>query len=235
MDDVITYIENKLNGKKNNIELIPSFNGFEGEVIKNDKKEDECSWLITGKIKKISQIKIEINEVPPSYSLESYLSELDKLEEAKKIKEYQDLSENGKFKIEVTLFRNNGLTVDTPNLLTELKLVDSITENYTSLNENNKVIEFKSIYDVIDNYYNVRLKYYDIRKNNLIKELTKRILENYSKYLFIKGVIEKEIIISNKPDEDIIKQLEKIEKISKINDSYDYLLNMPMRSISKTQ
>ena len=179
--------------------------------------------------------KIEINEVPPSYSLESYLSELDKLEEAKKIKEYQDLSENGKFKIEVTLFRNNGLTVDTPNLLTELKLVDSITENYTSLNENNKVIEFKSIYEVIDNYYNVRLKYYDIRKNNLIKELTKRILENYSKYLFIKGVIEKEIIISNKPDEDIIKQLEKIEKISKINDSYDYLLNMPMRSITKTQ
>ena len=163
------------------------------------------------------------------------MSELDKLEEAKKIKEYQDLSENGKFKIEVTLFRNNGLTVDTPNLLTELKLVDSITENYTSLNENNKVIEFKSIYEVIDNYYNVRLKYYDIRKNNLIKELTKRILENYSKYLFIKGVIEKEIIISNKPDEDIIKQLEKIEKISKINDSYDYLLNMPMRSITKTQ
>ena len=160
---------------------------------------------------------------------------MDKLEEAKKIKEYQDLSENGKFKIEVTLFRNNGLTVDTPNLLTELKLVDSITENYTSLNENNKVIEFKSIYEVIDNYYNVRLKYYDIRKNNLIKELTKRILENYSKYLFIKGVIEKEIIISNKPDEDIIKQLEKIEKISKINDSYDYLLNMPMRSITKTQ
>ena len=235
LDDVITYIENKLNCKKNNIELIPSFNGFEGEVIKNDKKEDECSWLITGKIKKISQIKIEINEVPPSYSLESYLSELDKLEEAKKIKEYQDLSENGKFKIEVTLFRNNGLTIDTPNLLTELKLVDSITENYTSLNENNKVVEFKSIYEVIDNYYNVRLKYYDIRKNNLIKELTKRILENYSKYLFIKGVIEKEIIISNKSDEDIIKQLEKIEKISKINDSYDYLLNMPMRSITKTQ
>ena len=60
-------------------------------------------------------------------------------------------------------------------------------------------------------------------------------MENYSKYLFIKGVIEKEIIISNKPDEDIIKQLEKIEKISKINDSYDYLLNMPMRSITKTQ
>jgi DNA topoisomerase-2 len=233
LEDVLTYIENKLAGKKKNIELIPSFKGFEGTVTKNKKKDDNCSWLVCGKYSKISSIKIEINEVPPSYSLEEYLAELDKLEDAKKIKEYQDLSEDGKFKIEVTLFRNQGLTVDTPNLLTELKLVDSITENYTSLNENNKVIEYKSIYEIIDNYYNIRLKYYDLRKNYLIKELSKRIIETYSKYLFIKGVIDGDIIISNKSDEVIINQLEKIEKIIKVNDSYDYLLNMPMKSITK--
>lgn len=235
LNDVITYIENKLAGKKNNIELIPAFNGFEGTVSKNLNKEDNCSWLVCGRIKKLSQTKIEINEVPPSYSLEEYLAELDKLEESKKIKEYQDLSEDGKFKIEVTLFRNQGLTVDTPNLLTELKLVDSITENYTSLNENNKVIEYQSIYEIIDNYYDVRLEYYEKRKKHLIKELSKRIVENYSKYLFIKGVIEKTILISNIADEKIIEQLEKIEKIQKINDSYDYLLNMPMKSITKAQ
>ena len=114
-------------------------------------------------------------------------------------------------------------------------MVDSITENYTSLNENNKVIEYQSIYEIIDNYYDVRLEYYEKRKKHLIKELSKRIVENYSKYLFIKGVIEKTILISNIDDEKIIEQLEKIEKIQKINDSYDYLLNMPMKSITKAQ
>ena len=60
-------------------------------------------------------------------------------------------------------------------------------------------------------------------------------MELYSKYLFIKGVIDKSIIISNKSDEDIVKQLEKNEKIIKVNDSYDFLLNMPMKSITKVQ
>ena len=84
--ETIKYAEEN----KNNIELIPAFNGFEGTVSKNLNKEDNCSWLVCGRIKKLSQTKIEINEVPPSYSLEEYLAELDKLEESKKIKEYQD-------------------------------------------------------------------------------------------------------------------------------------------------
>ena len=234
LNDVISYIEGKLNNKKKLPELIPAFNNFEGSVIKNKKKDDDCSWLICGKYNKISSTKIEITEVPVDYTLESYLAELDKLEDAKKIKEYQDLSEDGRFKIEVTLFRNQGLNIDSKTLLSDLKLVDSVTENYTSLDENNKVTEYKSIYDVIDNYYNIRLEYYDKRKEYLIKELSKKILEAYSKYLFIKDVIDESIVISNKSDEVIVEQLEKIEKITKVNDSYDYLLNMPMKSITKT-
>ena len=96
-----------------------------------------------------------------------------------------------------------------------------------------KVVEYKSIYEIIDAYYNIRLDYYDKRKKYLINELTQKILELYSKYLFIKGVIDKEIIISNKSDEAIEKQLIAIPKIIKIN-NYDYLLNMQMRSITKT-
>lgn len=232
--DVINYIEAKLSNKKKTPLLIPSFKGFDGDVIKNNKKDDECSWLVCGKYNKISSTKIEIIEVPVSYTLESYLAELDKLEDAKKIKDYQDLSEDGKFKIEVSFWRNQGLDIDSKTLLSDLKLVDPVTENYTSLNEDNKIIEYKSIYEIIDHYYDIRLSYYDKRKEYLINELTKKIIETYSKYLFIKGVIDGEIIISNKSDELIIKQLEKFEKIIKINENYDYLLNMPMKSITKT-
>ena len=235
IDEVINYLECKLTGKKFKGKLFPSFNGFKGNITKNTSKDNNASFYIVGKYNKINANKIEITEVPIDYTLEMYLKELDKLEAAKKIKDYHDFSENSEFKIEVTFWRNQdqGLSIDSKNLLTELKLVDPVTENYTSMDENNKVIEYKSIFEIIDSYYDVRLQYYDKRKKYLIKTLTNKILESYSKYLFIKGVIEKSIIISNKSDEDITKQLEKIDKIIKIDDSYNYLLNMPMKSITK--
>ena len=98
----------------------------------------------------------------------------------KKIKDYQDLSEDGKFKIQVSLWRNQGLNADSKSLLTDLKLIESITENYTSMSEENKVVEYKSIYEIIDAYYNIRLDYYNKRKKYLINELTQKILELYS-------------------------------------------------------
>ena len=54
-----------------------------------------------------------------------------------------------------------------------------------------------------------------------------------SKYLFIKGVVDKTIIVSNKKKDDIIKQLEKIEKIQKVDGSYDYLLRIPIYQLTK--
>lgn len=231
-NDIIKYLESKLTNKKFTGHLLPYFNGFEGEI--KEVKDKPGSFLVLGKIKKINDYKIEIIDVPISYTLKSYLKELDKLEDDKKIKEYKDYSENSKFRIEINFYRNQGLNANTPNLLSELKLVEPITENYTSMNDQNKVVEYKSIFEIIDEYYNVRLEYYQKRKDYLIKNLSNKILELYSKFLFIKGVIEKTIIISNKSDEEIIKQLEKVEKIIKLNNSYDYLLNMPMRSITKS-
>ena len=102
------------------------------------------------------------------------------------------------------------------------------------MNEDNSVVEYNSIYEIIDNYFNVRLHYYDLRKEHLLTQLTNKLIELVSKYNFIKGVIDNTIVIANKSDEKIIKQLEAVKNIHKINDSYDYLLNMPMRIITKT-
>lgn len=231
--EVIDYLECKLTNKKCKKELLPYFNGFNGTIKVNKEKNDNCSFLICGKYDKISSTKIEITEVPISYTLEEYIKVLDKLEEDKQIKDYQDLSEDGKFRIQVSFFRNSGLDIDSKNLLTELKLVESITECYTSMDENNKIVEYNSIKAILDAYYSVRLDFYKKRKEFQLKKITDKIFEQYSKYLFIKGVIDKDIVISNKSDEAIIKQLVKIDKIIKINDSYDYLLNMPMKSITK--
>ena len=231
--DLIKYIEAKIS-KKPLPKLTPWFKGFEGD-IKESAEKGEGTWLIFGKIKKISSNELEISEIPINYTLETYTEVLDKLEEEKQIKDYKDLSDDGKFKFIVRLFRTGqGISASDTDLLNKFKLVTSVTENYTSFDENNKINEFSTIYELIDYYYNIRLKFYKLRKDWLIDDLTKKIIENVSKFTFVSKVISNELVIAKKSDEDIAKQMMKFDKIIQLNGSYDYLLSMPMKMMTKT-
>ena len=55
---------------------------------------------------------------------------------------------------------------------------------------------------------------------------------NNSALSFIKSVIDNELIINNRKKQDIISDLEEME-FEKYNDSFDYLLNIPIYHLSK--
>lgn len=234
--ELVKWIQCKLEGKKLTGKLLPYFKNFTGTV---KQTADINTFEIIGKYTKIGANKIEITDLPcgpgtGGYgNLNSYLTVLDKLVDEKKIKDYTDLSEANNYKIQITFYRNQGLDIDTCDIIKELKLSKTVTECYTSLNENNKVIEYKNIFEILENYYKVRYSYYEARKAALITKLTDSIKLNYSKYIFIKSVIDETLIIKNKKYEQIVKELSKIQNIILQNGKYDYLLNMPMSSITK--
>ena len=227
---VIHAIRAKLDGKKN-VDLTPSYRGFIGTVIKG---ESENSFEIRGVIKKLNTTKVLITELPIGYNLSSYTTDvLDKMEEADKIKGYEDYSTGGMFKFEIDMKREVLATLDDESLLTYFKLIKKETENYVSNDENNSIREFKSVDEVIDAFMEVRMRYYQKRKDHIIGKLKRDIAQMHSKYLFVKGVIEKTINVENKAEEDVVRQLERVKDIVKIDDSYNYLLNMPMKSMTK--
>ena len=231
--DVIQYIKAKLDGSKKLPKLKPWFKGFIGSIYES-KEKGEGNWVIEGKVDVVGPNELEITELPINYTLATYINVLDELEDEKLIKDYRDLSDDGKFKFRVRLNRNGtGITAKDKDLLSKFKLISTFTEHYTSFDENNKLVEFKSLSELIDYYFDVRLKFYDLRKNWLIDDFTKKIVELVSKYVFINGVVDGSIIISKKSDKEIVKQLEQNEKIVKLNGSYDYLLMLPMRSMTK--
>lgn len=230
--DVIKYLKNKLQNSNKKVTVIPYFKDFTGSVSESTDK-GVGSWNVFGKFEKISSNEIEITEIPINYTLETYTEVLDKLENEKLIKEYRDLSDDGKFRFRVKFFRTGqGIDINDKNLMSKLKLILSITENYTSFDENNKIKEFQDVYEILDHFYEIRLDYYKKRKQYQITDLKNKIFENISKFTFVNGVISNSIVIAKKTDSEIVKQLEKNEKIIKINDSYDYLLSMPMRSMT---
>jgi hypothetical protein len=51
-------------------------------------------------------------------------------------------------------------------------------------------------------------------------------------YLFVKGVVDKTIVVSNRKKADVEAQLDKADQIIRLNGTYDYLLNMPIHSLT---
>ncbi len=227
--DIIRYLNMRLNGYKvDKLKIIPWFKGFKGEV----KEYDKNSFEIRGKFERIDKNTIKIIEIPTSYDLRGYLDVLDDLEEKNLIQSYRDFSTDTSFEFEVKL-SPDFKKLDDNELLDKLKLIKRVVENYVCNDENNKIIEFSNIKDILDRYYDIRLDLYKKRKEYLVNKLKNDLRISISKYLFIQGILNETIVIKYKTIEQIEKILEKVEKIIKVEGKYDYLLNMRIATMSK--
>lgn len=97
-----------------------------------------------------------------------------------------------------------------------------------------KMKKYSNVYDIIDEYFDVRLEYYDRRKEYLLGELNKKKQWFDNVIRFINLVIGGKIIINNKKLEEIKLSLEN-HKFHKIDGSFSYLLNIPIYKFSKEE
>jgi DNA topoisomerase-2 len=162
---------------------------------------------------------------------EKYEEILDKLVENKNIVSYDD---NCKDNIDYTIkFTRADLEkLDDEKLVKLLKLEESETENFTTLDENGKLKIFERVDDIIRYFVQFRLEYYQKRKDFMLNKIGHdlRVLGNRGK--FIKLILEGKIVVNNKLKEEIIKQIETFS-LDKIDGDYDYLLRMPIYSLTK--
>jgi len=205
--DVIKYIKASLNGTKKP-ELLPYFNNFNGTV---HKQENTNQFLIKGTFDRTAKNKILINEIPVGYSLDSYNKVLDKLQDSNVIRKYTDKSEDDKFLFEVQ-FDFKFLANNSDNAVFEkLKLQKKISENYTCIDENNRIIVLNDIYEVIDKYISIKLEYLEKRKQHKINLYSTEISNLQDKIKFIKAVIDGTLVINKQKYDNIIKNAKKLD------------------------
>ena len=231
--EIIEYIKKKLSGcQKPRMELLPWFRGHQGQVMHNSEMNRNESF---GVIVKNNMTSYTITELPIGAEYQKYVEYLDKLCENGTIQDYDDMCDPKTDKIHFEIKTTREFTrkheVDR-KLYETLHLVKSLPETLCCIDENNRVKEFESIQAILDAFIELRLKYYNKRKEYLLDELRKSLGQLASKYLFVKGIIDKTIVVANKKKDDIVKQLEKIDKIIKVDGSYDYLLRMPIHSLT---
>ena len=67
----------------------------------------------------------------------------------------------------------------------------------------------------------------------MLEKLKQDIEIAKSRQFYILKCVSDEIVLKNKSKKDIIEQISKFSEIILVQDSYNYLINMPMHSVSK--
>jgi len=248
--DVVKELKNIIN-QKDYKDLIPFYRGFNGKIV-HDKEQN---FNVSGCFEIISDDTVHITEIPVSLrsmSFEKYKEYLtscmilDKKEDneksKKKIIDYHMEPYNNKVDVTVK-FKPGELQklIKSDELEKYLKLNSKLSmTNMYLYNHDGKITKYDSPYEILEDFYQVRLSKYNERKKYHIK-----VLENdadIAKYkrMFIEFIISKKIIIEKQKKEVIINRLIELKfpklarKItaSEEEKSFQYLIDMPLWSLT---
>jgi DNA topoisomerase-2 len=248
---IIQYLQNKLRYielEKDGIDFIPYYEGFNGQI----SKLSDDKFLLKGKYEKLSVDKIRVTELPVGFwtddfkeLLEHWISpgeDKDKNKIPALIKDYEDMSKDTNVDFTITFVKCkleelekskgdhgcNGLEkilkLYTTNTTTNMHLFDA----------NDTLQKFDKISDIIDSYYEVRLKLYQTRKDYMIESLERELMLLTNKAKYIKENINGTIDLRKKKKEQVIEMLQtKGYDIIDDDENYHYLTKMPMDSVTE--
>jgi DNA topoisomerase-2 len=232
--DVVNWFINKLNSK-DTTELTPKFNNFKGSII----KYDDTTYISSG-ICIIEKDKLIITELPIKLWTSIYKEILEEMQEEGNIKSYINYSSDIEIHFEIKFndidyINNLYNTIDEKglnNLYKLLKLYKTIKlSNLTLYDQNLKLKTYNDINEICEEFYKMRLPYYEKRKELIIKNINDEIIFLTNQINFI-NLVKNNTKIFNME----INNIEKIliqNKIKKYNESFDYLINMSFKQLSK--
>jgi DNA topoisomerase-2 len=118
------------------------------------------------------------------------------------------------------------------------KLLKLYTTNTTTnmhlFDADDKLQKYEKVSDIIDAYYDVRLKLYQTRKDYLIDALEKELVLLSNKAKYIKENLDGTIDLRKKKKEQVLEMLEsKGYDIIDDDSDYKYLTKMPMDSVTE--
>jgi DNA topoisomerase-2 len=223
--DIINGIKHWIKTKElNNISLKPWYRGFKGDI----KKIDSTTFETRG-ISIRDDNKVNVTELPIGKWTDKFKEELETYIEDKKIKKIKNYSTPKDVKFIVEEY-NDKKTDKLLKLTTKLH-----TSNLVLFDNDEKIKKFENINSILENFCKIRYDYYVKRKHNQISNLQQKLENLKTKQQFINDIITKEIILINIPEDKIYITMEKKQYKKDSHNSYDYLLNLPMKNFSKNK
>lgn len=252
-EDVVDRIRIWLDSEDGEIDappMIPWYRGFNGKIelmIKKDKKyevwdgneEKPVAWRCTGILEKGEKGWWHIKEVPVDVwpeKVEVHIAMLANGGETKKNKKVEKKLLDARWTgspntptWEIKPTKDFTPDIDVAGNFKILQKMNSLT-NMHLLDENGYPRKFDSPEDILKVFCAKRLEYYDMRRDYWIDYWTAEYTKENSRYKFVKAVVDKKLNM-HQEDQDLETSMVGLGLV-KVNDNFDYLLSMQMRSMT---
>jgi DNA topoisomerase-2 len=205
------------------INLLPYFKGFNGTIEKSDSDYTmKGNW-------KVDKDIITITELPVETWTSDYKEYLSKLETEGTIKDFQDTSTDTIVNIRVKFTTPEQRAIVEKSLISKIKLT-----NMHAFNSFGVIHKYDSLNAILEEFAGVRMSLYDKRRNHLLDEMKNKLPyhENVVRFIEQQSSANPVPDLRRKTTEECIALLEE-QKFAKIP-GFDYLLDLPIRSLTKT-
>ncbi|XP_038905935.1 DNA topoisomerase 2 [Benincasa hispida] len=220
--DIIKNVRRMLDGGTM-LPMDPWYRGFSGTIEKTATKEGGTSYTVSGIIEEVSDTMLRIVELPVRRWTNDYKDFLDSVtkvatkhdkdkEKAAKepfIEQADHHSDDKIVSIDVHLTEENMLLAIQEGLKKKFKLTTTVSTSNMHLFDANGVIKkYDTPEQILEEFFPLRLDFYEKRKRNLLENLEMELLKLENKVRFILGVVNEEIIVCNRRKVDLFHELQ---------------------------
>ncbi|KKY29190.1 putative dna topoisomerase ii [Phaeomoniella chlamydospora] len=241
----------------------PWFRGFKGDVsmVAPDR------YKFSGIIDQQGDNEVHILELPIRTWTQDFKDRLEEIIKADKIpsfiKDYKDYNTHSDVHFVIQLDEKHMKKALEEGLEEKFKLSKTIaTSNLVAFDAEGRITKYAGVEDIMKEFFNLRLKYYEKRKQHQLAEMQKELEKFTNQARFVKMIIDGKLNISKKKKSVLISELQKLgfKAFAKVEDaskagelqraqqdddddsgtevevaanSYDYLLGMPLWSLTQ--
>ncbi|CCD25573.1 DNA topoisomerase 2 NDAI_0F02550 [Naumovozyma dairenensis CBS 421] len=206
--DIVKNLRHLMNGEELE-NMMPWFKGWGGSV----EKVEHQRYRMYGRIEQIGPNTLEITELPAktwtSTIKEYLLLGISGNERTKPwIKDMEEQHGND-IKFIIKLTPEEMEKTRKIGFYERFRLISPISlMNMVAFDPRGKIKKYESVFDILTEFFYVRLEYYQKRKDFMSERLQWEVEKLSFQVKFIKMIIERELIVTNKPRKNIIKELE---------------------------
>ncbi|KAG8951584.1 DNA topoisomerase 2 [Tulasnella sp. 424] len=242
------------------VPMSPWYRGFKGAI----EKVDEGKYAVSGIINKLDDSTVEIVELPIGTWTQVYKEQLEKWvggtdNNPAYIKDYKEYHTNVSVHFVITMTKEGMAKAEEEGLQKFFKLTGTInTTNMMAFDANLKLRKYASPEEILEDYFPLRLQFYQKRKEYLCNQLRDQWDKLTNQARFVQMIIDKKLVIAKRKKADLVSELRKLEfrpfpRVSKAkaagedepaadddeeeaatgtSNDYDYLLGMALWSLT---
>ncbi|KAL5137472.1 DNA topoisomerase 2 [Glycine soja] len=209
--DIIANVRRLLSGETM-VPMDPWYKGFKGTIERSPK---EGGYIVNGSVEEINEHNFRITELPIRKWTQDYKQFLESITDGSPnvkdplIDDFRQNGDDATVNIEVRMKLEKIVGIMQEGLLKKFKLTSSISTNNMHLfDAEGKIKKYDNPEQILEEFFPLRLEYYERRKNHILNNLERLLLILDNKARFILGVVNGEIIVSNRKKADLLIELQ---------------------------